>query len=132
MTNQAGIARGYYSEQQYQKLTDWYLNNLEKNGIEILDVFHCPHHELGSVEHLSFNCRCRKPEPGMLLDALHKYDIDIANSILIGDKVSDAECGIKIGIPNNYLVRSGHEITIDVELNYSVYKNLYEVSKVLI
>ena len=65
ITNQSGISRGYYTERDYQNLTDWMLKKFKGNEIDILDIFHCPHLP-------SDNCKCRKPEPGMLLEAQKK------------------------------------------------------------
>lgn len=129
ITNQAGIARGYYSEEDYQKLTDWYVSDLDDKGISILEVFHCPHHPNGKVDKLSMVCDCRKPSPGLLHAALKKYDIDKAESILIGDKTSDIEAGVAWGIPegNAFLVKTGHELPQHKILN-NVFQDLLSVS----
>jgi D-glycero-D-manno-heptose 1,7-bisphosphate phosphatase len=103
ITNQSGIARGYYSELDYQILTSWMLNHFKKNNIEILDIFHCPHSPEAS-------CKCRKPRPGMLLKAKRKYSIDMANSWLIGDKEIDIQAAENAGIRNTIIVKSGHKI----------------------
>ena len=128
VTNQAGIARGYYTEEQYKLLTQWYLADLCKAGVKVLDVFHCPHHVNGSVPGLSIDCACRKPKAGMLNKAIEIYDIDVKNSILVGDKISDIEAGIKAGIGTNYLVSSGHCISLEFDSEYPVFDNLYGVS----
>ena len=86
VTNQSGIGRGYYKEEDFQKLTEFMLEELKKEGIEIKKVYHCPHlPESG--------CECRKPSPKMLLDAKKEFDIDMQNSIMIGDKKSDIQVG---------------------------------------
>ena len=103
ITNQSGISRGYYTEKQYQIVTKWMLNEFLNNQIQILDIFHCPH----SPE---ANCNCRKPNPGMLLDAKSKHNIDMKKSWMIGDKESDIEAANSAGIKNTILVRSGHLI----------------------
>jgi D-glycero-D-manno-heptose 1,7-bisphosphate phosphatase len=122
VTNQAGIARGYYTEDDYLALTKWYLSDLEKNGVDILDVFHCPHHIEGVVRELAINCKCRKPNPGMLLEAIEKYNIDIKNSIMIGDKQLDLDAAFNAGIDFCYLISKESR-----QLN--VHKSLYDVSK---
>ena len=72
ITNQSGIARGYYSEADFKNLTKWMLIGLEKQGISVLKVYHCPHApELG--------CECRKPKPGMILKAASELEIDLKN-----------------------------------------------------
>lgn len=111
ITNQAGIAKGYYTEEEYYILTSWIRKDLASKGIRILDVFHCPHHPDGVVPSLSIKCDCRKPSPGMIDYAMQKYDIDIDQSILIGDKISDIQAGQLAGINSCYLVKTGHPIT---------------------
>lgn len=105
ITNQAGIARGKYTEKDFEILTTWMLKEFEKENITISKVYYCPHHPDFSGE-----CECRKPKPNMILDAQKEFDIDFANSILVGDKNSDIEAGIKAGVKMNYLVRTGHKI----------------------
>ena len=103
ITNQSGIARGYFDESDYQTLTDWIIEQFSAKNIDILDVFHCPHGPDSS-------CNCRKPKPGMLLEAKNKYNIDMTNSWLIGDKEVDILAANNAGIINTILVRSGHKI----------------------
>ena len=103
ITNQSGISRGYYTENDYDLLTKWMLNQFEDNGIKILDVFHCPHGPKS-------NCECRKPKPGMFLDAKIKYNIDMQYSWMIGDKEDDVKAANSAGIQNTILVRSGQKI----------------------
>lgn len=118
VTNQAGIARGKYTEEDYQILTSWMIKEFEKENIIISKVYHCPHHPEFSGE-----CECRKPNIGMLLEAKKDFDIDMSQSILVGDKNSDIEAGINAGVGMNYLVRTGHKITenlFDVEKLYTL------------
>jgi len=98
ITNQAGIARSYYSEKIFQYLTNWMLKEFEKRGINITKVYYCPHHP-----DFTGKCKCRKPNPGMILTAKKEFDIDLENSILIGDKISDIEAGKNAGIGLNIL-----------------------------
>lgn len=98
VTNQSGIARGYYSESDFEKLTAWMIKEFAKNGITITKVYHCPHHT-----EISGECSCRKPEPGMILQAKKEFDIDLENSILVGDKERDIEAAISAGIKESYL-----------------------------
>ena len=103
VTNQSGISRGYYSENDFQTITNWMLAQFKKNDINILDVFHCPHSP-------NSHCNCRKPKPGMLLNAKHKHNINMQNSWIIGDKEADIIAGISSGITNTILVKNGHKI----------------------
>ena len=104
ITNQSGIERGYYTEIDFQTITQWMIEEFNKNNIKILDVFHCPHSP-------NTNCDCRKPKPGMLLQAKIKHSVDMANSWLIGDKEADIVAANSAGISNTILVKSGHKIS---------------------
>ena len=101
VTNQSGIARGYYYESDYRKLTEWMLGQFNENGINILDTFFCPH----GPDSL---CECRKPKPGMLIDAQYRYNISMKDSWMIGDSERDIKAANAAGISNTVLVRSGH------------------------
>jgi D-glycero-D-manno-heptose 1,7-bisphosphate phosphatase len=103
VTNQSGISRGYYSETDYLVLCKWMVSKFRENGIEILNVFHCPHSPDES-------CNCRKPKPGMLLNAKVKYNVDMQNSWMVGDRENDIKAANEAGIQNTILVRSGHNI----------------------
>ena len=103
ITNQSGISRGYYSESDYHLVTQWMLSQFAKNNINILDIFHCPHGPNSS-------CECRKPMPGMFLNAKTKHNIDMEKSWMIGDKEVDVTAANASGIHNTILVRSGHRI----------------------
>jgi D-glycero-D-manno-heptose 1,7-bisphosphate phosphatase len=124
ITNQAGIARGIYSEDDYLTLTSWLLEQFREEGVLISRVYHCPHHpEFGS------ECHCRKPEPQMLYDAERDLGIDLKNSILVGDKNSDILAGINAGIKNNYLISTGHKIT-ENKYGVVVLNNLRELCEI--
>ncbi len=107
VTNQAGIAKGLYSEDDYNKLTTWYLDFLKEKGIEVLDVFFCPYHIDSNIKKYKKESLNRKPNPGMFLQAMKKYAIDKPNSFTVGDKISDIEASKKSGIKNNYLIKEG-------------------------
>ena len=98
VTNQSGIARKYYSENDFNSLTLWMNAEFLKQGIKIDDVYFCPHHPSIGGE-----CTCRKPNPGMLLNAANNYNIDLKNSIMIGDKERDIEAGLNAGLLETYL-----------------------------
>jgi len=103
ITNQSGISRGYYTESDYQKLTQWMLEQFQYKNVNILDVFHCPHGP-------DSTCDCRKPKPGMLIEAKINHNIDMEKSWMIGDKERDIRAANDAGIINTILVRSGHKI----------------------
>jgi len=99
VTNQAGIAKGIYTEEDFDLLTEWMVNQFSNEGITISKVYHCPHHpEIDGI------CECRKPEPGMLLQAIKDFNLDISECVLIGDKETDLEAGRRAGIPDLNLI----------------------------
>jgi len=103
VTNQSGIARGMYTEDDFQELTEWMVQRFREEGVEIAGVYHCPHHpDFGSEE--TKNCDCRKPKPGMIRQAIDDFDLDPGRCILIGDKTSDALAGLAAGVGHSYLV----------------------------
>ncbi|AZV47374.1 D-glycero-beta-D-manno-heptose-1,7-bisphosphate 7-phosphatase [Nautilia sp. PV-1] len=99
VTNQSGIARGYYNEEDFYKLTEWMKEEFKKEGIEIKDVRFCPHHP-----DITGECECRKPKPGMILDLAKEYGIDLKNSIMIGDSDRDIEAAKRAGIEKTFKV----------------------------
>ncbi len=109
VTNQAGIAKGIYSEADFKTLTRSMLDEMSRQGIEIADVLYCPHHPEGTVPAYRKVCNCRKPHAGLLKAVMDKEGF-VANSLaLIGDKNSDVEAGRKLGI-RTYLVETGYGI----------------------
>lgn len=100
VTNQSGIGRGYYTEEDFNTLTDWMRQQLSDEGIEIAAVYSCPHSpEAG--------CDCRKPAPGMFLRAGREHDLDLSASWMIGDKESDMQAAEAAGISNRVLLGTG-------------------------
>jgi D-glycero-D-manno-heptose 1,7-bisphosphate phosphatase len=98
VTNQAGIGRGYYSEQDFLTLTAWMCARFEAEGAPITEVFFCPDHPehgIGPYKKVSFD---RKPNPGMLLRAAEKYRIALQHSIMVGDKDSDMLAAERAGV----------------------------------
>mgnify|MGYP003956031721 FL=1 len=109
VTNQSGIARGYYTEQDYLQLEKMMLNAMKNVGIKILDVYHCPHHIDGSIASLSISCSCRKPSPGMILSAIKEHNLDASRSIILGDKESDIEAGENAKLAGKYLIKNDYD-----------------------
>lgn len=100
ITNQSGIERGFFTENEYQKLTLWYVEKLRKEGIHIESVYHCPHAP-------ETHCTCRKPSPELILKAANEYSINLSKSWMVGDKYSDLECGHNAKIPNIVFFNNG-------------------------
>ena len=104
VTNQAGIAKGYYTEQDYVTLMNYMGAEFEKQGCPLDDVFYCPFHKDGLGEYRK-DSEDRKPNPGMILKATVKHHIDLKTSVLIGDKDSDIEAGRRAGVGINIFYR---------------------------
>lgn len=110
VTNQSGIARGYYQESDFLELNEWMLGQFAAQGIGISKVYYSSYHPEYGIGKYKKDTFCRKPNPGMILQAKEEFNIDLAESILVGDKESDIEAGIRAGIKMNILVKSGHII----------------------
>lgn len=115
VTNQAGIARGYFSVETLESIHERLNHQLAAHGIHVDDILYCPHHPNGSLPQYTGACPCRKPQPGLFLAAAEKHDIDLKRSFLIGDKLSDIAAGNRAGC-QTILVRTGygneHEQTV--------------------
>jgi len=103
ITNQAGIGRGYYTELDFEKLTQWMIDVFKQHNVTIEKVYYCPHHPEHGIGQYKQDSFFRKPNPGMILQAVKEFDIDLNKSILVGDKVSDIEAGRTAGIHTNFL-----------------------------
>ncbi len=107
ISNQSGVARGYYSEDDVKIFNDGIEFLLKKVGAHIDTIYYCPHHPEAFVERYKINCDCRKPKPGMILEAAQKHSLDIEKSFVVGDKWSDIEAGRAAGC-KTVLVLTGH------------------------
>ena len=114
VTNQSGIARGYFSENQFLQLTEWMDWSLADRGVDLDGIYYCPHHPEGKGEYKE-DCECRKPKSGMLLEAIKALRIDPAQSIMVGDKIEDLKAGIGAKVKTNILVRTGKPTTEEGE-----------------
>jgi D-glycero-D-manno-heptose 1,7-bisphosphate phosphatase len=131
VTNQAGIAKGLYSENDYERLMNWMTADLARYGIKFKDIFYCPHHPDGVVKKYTKICEFRKPSLGMFTLARDRYVIDMESSIVIGDKLSDVQAGKNAGVGRAFLVKSGHAINNSEHPECEVFQNLFEVSEIL-
>ena len=100
VTNQSGISRGYYSENDFHVINNWMISQFNENNINILDVFFCPHSN-------ESNCECRKPKPGMFIEAKKKHSINMKESWMIGDSQRDITAASLTGITKTILLNSG-------------------------
>ena len=98
VTNQSGIGRGYYTEEDFWVLTHWMTQQFLARGIIINKVYFCPHHPTEAKPPYLMDCTCRKPKAGMLLAAITEFDIDVSQSFLMGDSQTDIEAATQVGI----------------------------------
>lgn len=103
ITNQAGIGRGYYTEQGFLNLTDWMVRKFKEQGIGIDKVYFCPSHPEHGIGQYKVDSPNRKPAPGMILQAVAEFEVDLAKSLLVGDKESDIQAGIAARVGCNVL-----------------------------
>jgi len=109
VTNQAGIARGYYTESEFLGLTEWMIHQFAERDIDIARVYYCPYHPIHGVGVYKYDSPDRKPEPGMLLRARADFSLDLTSSVLVGDKLSDIQAAEAAGVGTKILLRSAAE-----------------------
>lgn len=104
VTNQSGIGRGLYTVDDFLALTDWMRAAFVAAGAPLSGVYFCPHHPTEATGLYRTDCDCRKPAPGMLLRAADELDLDLAGSILFGDRASDLQAAKAAGVPSRVLL----------------------------
>ena len=132
VSNQSGIARGYFTEEDLNIFNNNMNEILKKNGVEITEFYCCPHHPDGIGEYKKV-CECRKPNNKMIEDAIKKYNIDREKSYMIGDKTSDIGAGLKSNL-KTVLVKTGYGLKDmeKVDKNETlIYENLKDFSEIL-
>ncbi len=115
VTNQSGIARGYFSEDDFLNLTEWMDWNFADKGVDLDGIYYCPHHPDYGNEQYKKDCECRKPKAGMFFSAQKDLNIDLAQSIMIGDKADDMRAADAAGINTKILVRTGKVVTEEAQ-----------------
>ena len=109
VSNQSGVARGMYTMQDVKAVEDRICELLRQSGSDVPDAFYyCPHHKKGIVPELAVDCDCRKPKPGMFLQAARDLEIDPAQSYMIGDRMTDLQAGQAAGCAAEVLVLTGY------------------------
>lgn len=137
ITNQSGIARGYYTEQDYIRLNDWMCMELKKQGVEVAGSYYCPHHPQGLIGKYRKVCRCRKPKTGLYEQAIEELSINVEKSFAIGDRLRDcAICehtackGFLIGNTEDAKVIAGVKAGKRKNLSYA--SDLYEGARKIV
>ncbi|EHB56271.1 D,D-heptose 1,7-bisphosphate phosphatase [Mycolicibacterium rhodesiae JS60] len=107
VTNQSGIARGYFTESEFRALHHWIDEDLRESGAHIDAVYFCPHHPGAALPEYRIDCECRKPRPGMLFQAIRELNIDPTSSFLIGDKPGDCEAAAAASVASHLFTGTG-------------------------
>lgn len=131
VTNQSGIARGLYTEEDFARLTDWMLARFRSEGVAVAKVYYSPFHPHHGVGEYKRDSEDRKPKPGMLLRAVEELNLDLARCILVGDRESDIEAGISAGVGLNVLLRANEAAPKPADANFVVVKSLTEIEAIL-
>lgn len=134
ITNQSGIARGYFSAIELLAVEQKLHELLSPHGIWLDDFYYCPHHPEGTVKPYAIDCRCRKPQPGLLYQAAQEHAIDLTRSWFIGDILNDVEAGRAAGC-RTVLVDNGNETEWELSPQRSPHHqvaNLYEAAKAIL
>lgn len=140
VTNQTVVARGLVTEEDVEELNSFIGKMLfEKSGCKIKHFYYCPHHPEATLPQYRIKCECRKPRPGMLLQAAKEYNLNLVSSFMIGDRISDIVAGYKAGC-TTILVKTGmhqakpivsDDMDLSVEPDY-VCNDLYEASRIIL
>ncbi|WP_338964335.1 D-glycero-beta-D-manno-heptose 1,7-bisphosphate 7-phosphatase [Fusobacterium nucleatum] len=132
VSNQSGIARGYFTEADLNIFNNNMNEILKKNGVEITEFYCCPHHPDGIGKYKKV-CECRKPNNKMIEDAIEKYNIDREKSYMIGDKISDIGAGLKSNL-KTVLVKTGYGLKDMEKIDKNdtlICENLKDFSEIL-
>jgi D-glycero-D-manno-heptose 1,7-bisphosphate phosphatase len=133
ITNQSGVARGYFSEADLDRLAQHLRDQLAQFGIPLQGFYACPHHPAGHAPH-NIVCDCRKPQPGLIYQAASEHNIDLSRSWLIGDILNDVEAGRAAGC-RTILIDNGNETEWQLSLqrlpHHSV-QNLYQAAQIIL
>ncbi len=130
VTNQAGVSKGLLSVEEVGKVNKKLLSIYELNGIHIDDLYFCPHHKDGTVEPYNISCSCRKPETGMVDRGIEKFDIDVKNSFMVGDKDSDILLAKNSGMKSFYIKNDMYEHDKNIIPDYTV-SSLKEAAEII-
>ena len=130
ITNQSGIGRGYYTEEDFRKLNEWMIDELKSFEIQIAAVYYCPHLSDAVVDKYRVECDCRKPSLGLFEKAIKDFDIDVSKSYAIGDKIRD--CSVCESMDcQGFLIGANESVEIIEQVQQGVYKNVTYVGDLL-
>src|SRR5208283_4548155 len=127
VTNQAGIARGFYTESEFLELTEWMVQKFAEQQIQIARVYYCPYHPIHGVGEYKYDSPDRKPKPGMLLRARDDFNLDLSSSVLVGDNLSDMLAARAAGVGTKILLRPAGGLSEEQEDGCHVSGSLQDV-----
>ncbi len=121
ISNQSGIARGFFSEVDLALIHSALERELQEAGARLDRIYYCPHHPTEGISPYRTDCDCRKPKPGMLRMAEREFNIDLSRSYVIGDKLDDISAGIAVGATTILVLtgygRKSHELSLDARVS---------------
>lgn len=132
VTNQSGIAHGKFSEEKFMHLTEWMDWCLVNRNVDFDGIYFCPHHPEALIPQYRQACNCRKPQPGLLVQALHDLNIDMQASYVVGDRIEDLQAGIGASVGTKVLVRTGKSIKKNEKIADYVFNTLVELPEAII
>lgn len=130
VTNQAGIARGFYTEDDFLTLMEWMRAELRKQGVEFDAVYHCPYHPEHGIGQYRREHEDRKPNPGMLQRGAREFGIDLTQSVMVGDRCSDIAAANTAALRQAFLIQGTEEAPC--KGNYTAVESLAEVERWLL
>jgi D-glycero-D-manno-heptose 1,7-bisphosphate phosphatase len=122
ITNQSGVARGYFERDAIEAIHAQLHQDVKRKGGEIADFYYCPHHPQGSVSRYSYACDCRKPSPGLFLQAMREHHLQAERCWVAGDRLRDLEPGLELGM-KAFLVETGYGLQAKRELRGKSYRD---------
>ena len=134
VTNQSGIAHGYFTQEALEKLNTHIREKLSRSGVPLDDIFFCPHHPQGKIARYTLACDCRKPRPGMIRLAADKFGIDLQHSWMIGDILNDVQAGNEAGC-KTILINNGNEtewVLAENRMPTAIAGNLSEAAEIIL
>jgi D-glycero-D-manno-heptose 1,7-bisphosphate phosphatase len=131
VTNQSGVARGYFSFEAMETLHRNIMEFFEAKGIHIEEIAACPHHIEGIDPRFTMDCDCRKPKPGMILQLGRKYKLDLSRSFMAGDKLTDAQTGVNAGTTGVWIRPTGTAERLDNPGNIKEFHSLLDFARSL-
>lgn len=134
VSNQSGVAYGYFTEQALLRVGETIRERLLRSGVMLDGFYFCPHHPAGVVAAYSRSCDCRKPKPGMLLRAASRFDIELSRSWMIGDILNDVEAGVVAGC-KTILINNGNEtewVVTEKRKPTAIAGNLLEAASIIV